>query len=362
MRASPRELLHALRATDASVIAVAGCSKNAGKTTAMNILTAEWRSFGLMSIGIDGEDADFWLGVPKPRIAAAAGTVFATADRTLGAATARYEILQRTGTVTPLGELVVARAVEPGMLLLAGIRHKADVLEIRDRMRSLGVDRIVIDGAYQRLMSADPAISDGMILATGAILGGTADEVAVRTMEFVDRIRLPQVTDQWLAAMIEDASGAGRAVAVDHESNRLEAAQPGPGGAIELVRKLGSSAAFVAIPGSMPAGFTSAMEKIDGRGGSGPGNGSITFIVQDPTRVFLGTPELRWLARRGHKIAVARKIRLMAIAVNPVNIIGGTIPSDELVSAIENRICDVPVLDFALAAGTCPHLAERSHG
>lgn len=114
---SPREILSTLRNTDAMTVAVSGCSKNAGKTTAMNVLTAEWTGHGLMSIGIDGEDADFWLGVPKPRIAAAAGTVFATAERALGAATAETDVLERTGIATPLGEIVIARTSGFGMVL-----------------------------------------------------------------------------------------------------------------------------------------------------------------------------------------------------------------------------------------------------
>lgn len=351
MNASPRETLCALRATDARTIAVSGCSKNAGKTTAMNVLTAGWDCPGLMSIGIDGEDADFWLGVPKPRISASTGTVFATAERTLAAATAGVDIIERTGIVTPLGEIVLARTLRPGMVLLAGVRHKADVLLIRDRMRALGVDKIVIDGAYQRLMSADPAVSDGMILATGAILGATAHEVAEKTMDFVDRIRLEPIGDETLAGMVEDACRAGLAIASDIDGRRVTASEPGPQGAIGLLAAMGSMARHIAIPGSIPEGFTAALGRASHHLSRGADTVGLTLLVQDPTRVFLKTSELAWLARRGHRIAVARPVRLLAIAVNPVSVIGGTIPSGELISAIEERISGIPVLDFVAAAG-----------
>jgi len=348
---SPREVLRALRQTDARTVAVTGCSKNAGKTTALNILTAGWDRHGLMSIGIDGEDADFWLGVPKPRISAAAGTIFATAERALGAATVDAETIERTGVSTPLGEIVIARANRPGRVLLAGVRHKADVVMLKGRMHALGVERIAIDGAYQRLMSADPAVSDGMILVTGAVLGSTVEEVADRTMDFLARIRLPAVDKTNLADMLDEACRLGVALARDGEGGMIRAGEPGAAGAISLIESRGAAITHLAIPGSIPEGFTASMEKASPDLPMGDGDAGITIVVQDPTRVFLRSQELRWLARRGHLLAVAKPIRLLAVAVNPVSVFGGTLPSDELICAIRRLVGDIPVLDFVAADG-----------
>ncbi len=346
MNDSPREALRALRQTDALTVAVTGCSKNAGKTTALNILTADWDRPGLMSIGIDGEDADFWLGVPKPRISASAGTLFATAERALAAATVEAETIERTGVSTPLGEIVIARATKPGRVLLAGVRHKADVLMLKELMLALGVTRIAIDGAYQRLMSADPAVSDGMILATGAVLGSTAGEVADRTMDFLARIQLPAVDDADLAATLDKACRLGVTIARDGDGNEFQADGPGAAGAIGLIESYGAGVTHLMIPGSIPEGFTIAMEKVASSLSPGCRDAGFSIVVQDPTRVFLRANEFRWLSRRGHRITVARPIRLLAVAVNPVSVFGGRIPSVELVSAIRRLVGDIPVLDF----------------
>lgn len=345
------EMLAKLRKTDAQSISFSGCSKNAGKTTAMNVLTADWRGHGMMSIGIDGEDADFWLGVPKPRIAVSPGVIFATADRTLPAATAANRVVERTGIPTPLGEIVLAEAETSGFVLLAGIRHKADVREVKSRMLTRGVSRIVIDGSYQRQMSADPGISDGMILATGAVLGGTADEVAMRTMEFIHRIRIPACGDQMRRGALETALELGAAAALLDSGDVLTSDIPGPGGALALLASNPEGIRCLALPGAVPEGFTKSLENASPRAARGGSSDGLVILVQDPTRVFLRASELGWLARRGHSIEVGRPIRLLAIAVNPVNVAGPSIPSADLVKAVAAHVDDIPVLDFVAAAG-----------
>jgi len=71
------------------VTAVVGTSKNAGKTTTLNNLIqfvpSKQRPLGLVSIGVDGEDYDFWLGHQKPKIFVQPGDSFATAERALAA-------------------------------------------------------------------------------------------------------------------------------------------------------------------------------------------------------------------------------------------------------------------------------------
>ena len=63
-------------------IAIVGCSKNSGKTTTLNMVLRDdlpgEPHIGLFSIGIDGEETDFWLGVPKPRVTVRPGWLVAS--------------------------------------------------------------------------------------------------------------------------------------------------------------------------------------------------------------------------------------------------------------------------------------------
>lgn len=349
---SEKDLLLKVLSDPAMTVSVAGCSKNAGKTTVMNVLTRNWQEtrLGILSIGIDGEDADFWLGIPKPRVAVVPGTIIATAERALDASTADMKIVQRTGIGTPLGELVIAEAVTPGMVLLAGIRHKADVADICSRMKYIGAGKIVIDGAYQRLMSADPDISDGLILATGAILGKTVAEVTEKSLEFIDRIRLPQIDDPIFQSLFQLTVTTGMAVMCGRDGAMTTADGPGPEAALALVAKPGYQTVAMAVPGVIPPGFCDRLA-------GGPGCGALlkdgctfTLLIQDATRIFIKGDEFNRFVRKGHRIQVAKRIHLIAIAINPVSVLGYTLPSEELVAAIEKMVPGIPVVDFVAAS------------
>lgn len=346
MTSFPSILLDRLSETDARTIAVAGCSKNAGKTTAMNILTGTWtgRMTGLMSIGIDGEDSDFWLGVPKPRISALPGTLFATARRALEAVDGEYVVVQDTEISTPLGNLVIARTAGPARLLLAGVRHKRDVAMVRDTMLRLGADRVVIDGAYQRLMSADPAISDGLVLATGAILGPKTADVVERTLSFVERILMPATSDPKLMSALEMACSTGRSVAATADGRLIAAGDEGCAAAVEMAAGLADSLTALAMPGAVPRGFADSIADLPDI------REPVTLLARDATRVFIDGTEFRRFHRFGHRMMTGKAINLLAIAVNPVAVTGGTIPSAELVAAVSAAIPNVPVFDFVAEA------------
>lgn len=335
-----------------NTISVAGCSKNAGKTTVMNILTERWDKIriGILSIGIDGEDADFWLGVPKPRVAVRPQTIIATAERALGASTAIMRIVQRTGIGTPLGELVIAETITPGMVLLAGIRHKADVVDICGRMKAIGAERIIIDGAYQRLMSADPEISDGLILATGAILGRTVAEVTEKSLEFINKIRLPKTGGGTCLDLLHASVKLGSAAAANHAGEVIPAEGPGPEGALALIKKCGRQIDCIAVPGVVPTGFCDRLAGGPGCQGLITADHHFTLIIQDATRIFIKDDEFKRFTRKGHKILVGKEINLMAIAINPVSVLGYTLPSRELTAAIKDLVPDIPVVDFVAAS------------
>ena len=95
-------------------VAVIGASKNAGKTTALNALTAallERRERpGLCSVGVDGEASDVWLATPKPAVTVTAGALVVTALQAVQAAEGRLKVLQTLDFASSLGPTVLAQA------------------------------------------------------------------------------------------------------------------------------------------------------------------------------------------------------------------------------------------------------------
>ena len=46
-----------------------------------------------------------------------------------------------------------------------------------ERLQALGADQVIVDGAINRIGSASPRVSDGVIVAPGGMVGDTLDEV-----------------------------------------------------------------------------------------------------------------------------------------------------------------------------------------
>ena len=324
---------------DVFVIAVVGCSKNAGKTTTLNALLAGFGDDvpnpGVLSIGIDGEEVDFWLGVPKPRVEVRQGAFVATAEGALAAGTALVEICERTGGRTLLGDLVVGRVTAPGSVLLAGIRSKDDVRAAIAAMKRLGVPRIVVDGAYQRLAAADPEVSDGTILATGAVLGTTIDQVALRTLEFLQRLRVPR----------SEFADDGALMDAARRDNRLAMRALPAGGIVTAdgptdpvaVQILGSGDAVIAIPGAIGDDLVRQCAALSA--------GRIRLLARDPTRLFL-TPQEATAFRKRHDLRVIQPIRILGVTVNPFSVLGWTLPREPLVAAIRAVADGLPVVSF----------------
>lgn len=322
-------------------VAIVGCSKNTGKTTTLNQvmggLAGALDPIGILSIGIDGEDTDFWLGVPKPGIHVAPGTLAATTEDALKASTARFQVLQSTGVMTPLGELVLARTEAPGDLMLAGIRHKADLRLVVDGLVRQGACRVLVDGSYQRLAAADPDVSQGVILSTGAVVGDTMAEVVERTREILERLRVPETGDESARALFREAVDLGVPL-IRFEDGRIMPLEGDEREDDPREVETGHGAVTAAIPGAVTDRWIVAL--LDRF------RGPIHLLATDPTRLFASGPVLRRFAVAGGELTVIRKVRLLALTVNPTRVTGPSLPRDELLAAVASLARSTPVFMF----------------
>ena len=179
------ELAHAspagIAALDACVwevgyraVAVIGASKNAGKTTALNGLSAGLfarnERAGICSVGVDGEASDAWLATPKPAAWAAQNVLVVTALQAAQKTDGRLKVLQDLGFSSSLGPTVLAQARLPGPVLLCGLAHRAHLNLAMQALRDAGADRMLVDGAYHRQAAADAPGVDALVLAVGAVV------------------------------------------------------------------------------------------------------------------------------------------------------------------------------------------------
>ncbi len=322
---TPPTLTDLLR--DTRRLALVGLAKNTGKTQTLAAILAEHAAagvrVGVTSIGRDGEEHDVIdARISKPPIRLQAGSLVASTGALLRASGLAHERLAQTGVRTPLGEVVLARLSEQGAVEVAGPSAARDVRCVSDAMIEHGAERVLIDGAIDRRAASSPATADGLVMATGAVLGEDVGQVVAVTRDAVDLVRLPR------------SSGDG----VSLEGRLVLNAEPAEIAA--LLREHPHADTFLvegALGERFLEGLLSARRERAGR--------ELRIVAGDPTKVFLSRRGPAWYERQGISIGVLRTIELRAITVNPVAPQSHRFESRRLRELIATAIPDVPVLD-----------------
>jgi hypothetical protein len=314
---------------DTRSLALVGLAKNTGKTVTLRAILAEHaaagRTVGVTSIGRDGERHDVIdARIEKPSIELQAGDLVASTGALLRSSGVAHERLQQTGVRTPLGEVVLARLLEPGAIEVAGPSAAADARAVAKRMLELGAAQALIDGAIDRRAASSPDVADGLVIATGAILAERLDEVVARTRDAVDLVRLARAEPDGEHVTVT------RSLALNAEPEQIAA----------LLRKHPHTETFV-IDGALGERFLDGLLAARGeRAGR-----ELRIVAADPTHVFLTRRGPHWYARQGISIEVLQTIALKAITVNPLAPQSHSFDSRELRESIESAVSDVPVLD-----------------
>jgi len=317
-------------------LALVGLAKNTGKTETLRAILAEHADaatpVGVTSIGRDGEAHDVIdARIDKPRLNLAEGSLVATSGVLLRASGVAHERLQQTGVRTPLGEVVLARLCEAGTVEVAGPSAAGDVRAVSDAMIELGAEQVLIDGAIDRRAASSPAVADGLLMATGAVLGEDIAQVVARTADAVDLVRLPR-------ARAEAATGEAGATGVAVQRRLALNAEPAE---IASLLSAHPRAGTLIVDGALSERF---LEGLLGARRERAGR-ELRIIVGDPTKVFLSRRGAGWYARQGLAVEVLHTIELRAITVNPVAPQSHRFDSLELRELIEETVADVPVLD-----------------
>jgi hypothetical protein len=335
-------------------LALVGLAKNTGKTETLAAILAEHaaaaRRVGVTSIGRDGEEHDVIdARIEKPRVHLAAGDLVASTGALLRASGVPHERLLRTGVRTPLGEVVVARLAQAGTVEVAGPSAAADVRAVSDAMAELGAEQVLIDGAIDRRAASSPAVSDGLVMATGAVLHEDIAQVVAATADAVDLVKLPLSGGERAdSGTCEDSgpwepSHAGAAADGREERLALERRLVLSGEPAQIAALLHAHphASTLVVDGALSERFLEGLlaARIERAGRE------LRIVAGDPTKVFLSRRGPAWYRRQGILIEVRHTIDLKAITVNPLAPQSHRFESQRLRELIEAAVGDVPVLD-----------------
>jgi hypothetical protein len=321
-------------------LALVGLAKNTGKTETLAAILRELAErgtpVGVTSIGRDGEAHDVIdARIEKPRIVLQAGSLVASTDALVRASGLAHERLTQTGVRTPLGEVVIARLTERGAVEVAGPSTAEELGRVSEEMIGFGAEQVLIDGSIDRRAASSPAVADGLVIATGAVLGEELEQVVETTRDAVELVRLPLAT----VAGAEPADGStSESTEPTLERGLVLGAEPAE--IATLLREHPGASRFHvegALSERFLEGLLAARTARAGR--------ELKIVAGDPTRVFLTRHGPDWYRRQGLEIEVRRAIDLKAITVNPVAPRSHRFDSRELRELIEATVADVPVLD-----------------
>ncbi len=153
-------------------LSIVGLEKNTGKTETLNYILSRLKNMdkrvALTSIGIDGESRDIVTDTQKPEIRIYQGMIFISAEKHYLQRRITSEILEVSNIHTSLGRLVIAKAISSDKVLLSGPADTQNLRTLIASMAKYDIDLTMVDGALSRLSLASPAVTEGMILTTGA--------------------------------------------------------------------------------------------------------------------------------------------------------------------------------------------------
>jgi hypothetical protein len=298
-------------------LAVVGLVKNAGKTTVVNALMANCpRRFGLTSLGLDGERTDHLTGLAKPSITPPAGTLVATTQGSLERSRYAMEALEVLPFHTPLGRVVIGRAAGDGAVEVSGPTTLAELRVTVERLQALGADQVLVDGAINRIGSASPRVSDGVVVATGGMVGDTLEDVIDTTVAALDLLTLPGAHPETRSLVDEYAAAGSRVVAFTPggAAHPLELATVvGEGVAVAReIERLGADTLLVG--GALTQEFADDFTRVL------PPRTELRVIVRDATVLVLPPSMVYRFLRRGIRLETLTPLRVLALTVNPFRV------------------------------------------
>ncbi len=343
-------LFKLLHDQDFRAISIVGMTKNVGKTVTLNYLVKEFEkagySLGLISAGYDGERFDRLTLKDKPRIYAPQGSYIATAKACFDAAEAELELVNASDYSTPLGPVCLARVKGCGLIELAGPNSVSGLKNLINRMFVLGAEFVFIDGAINRIASASPLVSEGTLLATGASLGPTMEDVVRKTVYRRVLMEIPRVDEKNLYDAAKRVLFKGSAAVLNYAGNQYLAeavtAELPLIAAKRAVEKYCEETAALVFGGAL---VDSIMENIAMLGPVPP-----AVIVEDATKLFITHEVYKRYINRGGKIMVLNELNLVAVTLNPTDPGGRGYDPKMFLEQMTEALSPIPVFDLVYEA------------
>lgn len=317
-------------------LSIVGLEKNTGKTVCLNYILRRLNTLGVhvgvTSIGVDGEQVDSVFATAKPEITLYEGTHFITSEQHY----LKRQVVSVVEAVdsrrTALGPLVTARVLVGGKVLLSGAATTGVLKQQLVSLDAMGCRLSIVDGALSRLSLASPTVTDAMVLATGAAVSANVKQLISKTRFVYSLINLEEIEPSLRDCLSNIESGLW-AIDSDGEPHNLGIAS------VFLIDRAEKDILRFGKTLFASGAVSDRLLKVLATKEKG-----ITLIVRDFTKLFL-TPEVYTdFVRRGNRLMVMQRSRLIAITLNPTSPQGFLLDSRSTCEALGDAL-QTPVYD-----------------
>ncbi|MBQ4049621.1 MAG: hypothetical protein IJD07_03100 [Clostridia bacterium] len=290
---------------DYKTLVMIGMCKNAGKTTALNLLLDQ-EGLAVTSVGKDGETVDAVTKTPKPQIFVKKGTLVATASSLLSACSVTREILVATAIPSPLGEIVVFKCMDDGFVELAGPSITSQLVALKKIFFGLGAKKVIIDGALSRKSISSAKIANAAVLSTGASYDKNMHTVIDDTAFILDLYSLP----------------------ISKNSPRKSE---------DLLESVAKGKNELYTSGALSEGVLkkiSSLKQVN----------QIIITVDDPSKILASRETVSTFIKRGGSLQLLKSVKIAAVTVNPYSAYGWNFDKDAFKKEMQLRT-SVPVIN-----------------
>lgn len=353
-------------------VSLAGICKNAGKTTVLNKIIMDFNRqdiiLGITSIGRDGENVDIVTGTKKPGIYVRKGTIIATTAGLLTSCDITKEILAKTEIATPLGEIVLIRALSDGNVQIAGPSMNKQLTKIRQSLIGFGAEKVLIDGAISRKSLCSPEVAESVILCSGASYDKNMEAVIDHTKYISDIFMLQALENGNIRNLIARNLITGNEFTgneitsnerIKNARSKNQIAGNQEAGKFLLISKNDDCKVLPAVENLLDSLRTEKYGDIEYIYINGAFSDmmikpllmsevslkDIQFIVKDGSSIMLEKENYEKLSRKGAVIRVLQPIHLLAITVNPFSAYGYDFNKQEFKEKMLDAVDKVPVVD-----------------
>ena len=317
-------------------LSIVGLEKNTGKTVCLNYILRRLNELGVpvgvTSIGVDGEQVDSVFATAKPEVTIYEGSRFITSEQHYIKRQAVSEIEHVDSRRTALGPLVTARVLIRGKVLLSGAATTAALRGQIERLQSIGCRLAIVDGALSRLSLASPTVTDCMVLATGAAVSANLKQLVAKTRFVHHLICLDEVAPA-LRDTLNPIAGGLWAIDDDGQPHDLGIAS------VFLIGNAGNDLLrfghTLFASGAVSDRLLKALA---------PLANDITLVARDFTKLFLTPEAYNDFTRRGNRLLVLQRSRLVAVTLNPTSPQGFLLDSRNACNALSDAL-QTPVYD-----------------